>query len=352
MMSEVRGADPRLSILDMPVPIHPGEYVREEVLPKFKNSLENAAHHIGVASTYLQTLIEEKTDLTIEAAIGLGEAGEGSPLLWMDLQVAYSLWKRRVARVPGGVIDPSRVRGENMLFTSGDDTIKGYLARPSQAGQYPGIVVIHEAFGLVGHIRDIARRFANIGFNALAPDLYTRSGSPEPDNMESVSAVTLGLPDAEAVRHLEAAAGHLRGLSGATSKVGAIGFCSGGRQSLLFACSSSKVDAAIDCWGGFIHRASPDAETTPARPTPILNMIERLNCPLFAVFGEEDQNPTVAQSEELRSRAQRAGKDVVVKVYKNAGHAFIADYRPSFREGPAQELWRDVVAFFLKHLKT
>jgi carboxymethylenebutenolidase len=161
-----------------------------------------------------------------------------------------------------------------------------------------------------------------------------------------------GKPDAEAVQDLEAAAAHLRGLPGATGKIGAIGFCSGGRQTLLFACSSDKVDAAVDCWGGFIHHATPDAETTAARPTPILNMIDRLHCPLFAVFGEEDQNPSLAQSEELRSRAQRAGKDVTIKVYKNAGHAFLADYRPSYREAPAHELWRDAVAFFEKHLKS
>ena len=133
--------------------------------------------------------------------------------------------------------------------------------------------------------------------------------------------------------------------------LGVTGFCSGGRQTLLFACSS-KPDAAIDCWGGFIHRATPDAETTPSRPTPILDMVDRLHCPLFAVFGEEDQNPTVAQSEELRRLAQRAGKDVTIKVYKDAGHAFLADYRPSYREGPAAELWQDVVAFFDKHLKS
>jgi len=157
--------------------------------------------------------------------------------------------------------------------------------------------------------------------------------------------------DAEAVRDLEAAAAHLRGLSGATAKVGAIGFCSGGRQTLLFACSSDKVDAAVDCWGGFIHRATPDAETTSSRPKPILDMVGQLHCPLFGVFGEEDQNPTVALSEELRTRAQRAGKDVTIKVYKNAGHAFLADYRPSYREQPAAELWSDAVAFFDKHLK-
>ena len=69
------------------------------------------------------------------------------------------------------------------------------------------------------------------------------------------------------------------------------------------------------------------------------------------MFGEEDQNPTVALSEELRARAQRAGKDVTIKVYKGAGHAFLADYRPSYREAPAAELWADAVAFFDKNLK-
>ena len=152
-------------------------------------------------------------------------------------------------------------------------------------------------------------------------------------------------------RDLEAAAAHLRGLPSATAKVGAIGFCSGGRQTLLFACSSNKVDAAIDCWGGFIDRATPDAQTTPARPTPIITMVDRLSCPLFAVFGEEDQNPPVALADELRSRAQHAGKDVTTKVYKNAGHAFLADYRPSYREQPAFELWSDSVAFLDKQLK-
>ena len=81
-----------------------------------------------------------------------------------------------MANIPGAVTDPSRVRGENIELKSGGDTITGYVARPSQSGNYPGIVVIHEAFGLVEHIRDIARRFANIGYNAVAPDLYARKG--------------------------------------------------------------------------------------------------------------------------------------------------------------------------------
>jgi carboxymethylenebutenolidase len=133
-----------------------------------------------------------------------------------------------MANIPGAVSDPSRVRGEAIEFKSGGDTIQGYLARPSQPGRNPGIVVIHEAFGLVEHIRDIARRFANIGYNALAPDLYTRAGGPaNPDDIATVMPVMFAKSDTEAVRDLEAAAAHLRGLPSATAKVGAIGFCSG-----------------------------------------------------------------------------------------------------------------------------
>ena len=95
-----------------------------------------------------------------------------------------------MANIPGAVNDPSRVRGEAIEFKSGSDTIQGYLARPAQPGRNPGIVVIHEAFGLVEHIRDIARRFANIGYNALAPDLYTRAGGPaNPDDIATVMPV-------------------------------------------------------------------------------------------------------------------------------------------------------------------
>ena len=257
-----------------------------------------------------------------------------------------------MANVPGVVTDPSRIKGGVVSLTSGGAQIPAYMARPNQPGNYPGIVVIQEAFGLVDHICDLARRFANIGYNACAPALYWRRGAPkDPDVMETVFPVMFGLPDNEALQDLNAAADYLNAMPGATGKVGAIGFCSGGRHTLLFACNSNKVNAAIDCWGGFIHRATPDAETTPARPKAPLDMLGQLHCPLFGVFGEEDQNPPVALEAELKKRAQAAGKDVTTKIYKNAGHAFLADYRPSYREAAAQELWGDAQSFFGKHLK-
>jgi carboxymethylenebutenolidase len=257
-----------------------------------------------------------------------------------------------MANVPGLVTDPSRIKGGVVHIPSGGSKIPGYLATPNNPGNYPGIVVIHEAFGLADHICDLARRFANIGYNALAPDLYWRDGAPkDPSDINTVFPVMFGLKDSQAVGDLEASADYLRAITGATTKVGAIGFCSGGRQTLLFACSSDKVDAAIDCWGGFIDRATPDAETTLSRPKPILDMVPQMHCPVLGVFGEEDQNPPVALEAELKQRGVNAGKDVTTKIYKDAGHAFLADYRPSYREGPAHDLWNDIVTYFAKHLK-
>ena len=257
-----------------------------------------------------------------------------------------------MANVPGVVTDPSRIKGGVIALPSGGTNIAAYLATPNQPGNYPGIVVIQEAFGLVDHICDLARRFANIGYNAVAPALYWRRGAPkDPAVMEQVFPVMFGLPDNEAVQDLEAAADYLNAIAGATGKVGAIGFCSGGRHTLLFACSSSKVDAAVDCWGGFINRATPDAETTPARPKAPLDMVGQLHCPLFGVFGVEDQNPPPEMEAELKKRAAAANKNVTTKIFQAAGHAFLADYRPSYREGPAHDLWQDATAFFGQHLK-
>jgi carboxymethylenebutenolidase len=257
-----------------------------------------------------------------------------------------------MANVPGVVTDTSRIKGGVITLQTAGGPIAAYLAQPNQPGNYPGIVVIQEAFGLVDHICDLARRFANIGYNAVAPALYWRRGAPKnPDNMDDVRPVMFGLPDGEAVQDLDAAADYLRAMPGATGKIGAIGFCSGGRHTLLFACSSKKVDAAIDCWGGFINRANPDEETNAARPKAPLDMLGQLNCPLFGVFGVEDQNPPVALEAELKKRAGAAGKNVTTKVYDGAGHAFLADYRPTYREGPAFQLWGDVLVYFDKHLR-
>jgi carboxymethylenebutenolidase len=158
------------------------------------------------------------------------------------------------------------------------------------------------------------------------------------------------MSDATALGDLEGAADFLRAREDASGKVGCIGFCMGGRYTLLFASASDRLDAAVDCWGGFVDKATFEERTTPERPTPPLEMAARLSCPLFAAIGAEDQSPSPEVGEQLRERAAASGREVTVKVYEGAGHAFFADYRPSYRPGPAAELWHDVVPFLERHL--
>ena len=261
------------------------------------------------------------------------------------------------AGVPGAVIDRRRVSAEKLTFAGAEGTaVNGYLARPAGGGSeraWPAMIVIHEAGGLGEHISDVANRFANIGYLTLAVDLYTREGGPPPmDDLQAVMTRLFSMSDATVLGDLEGAADFLRAQPEASGKLGCIGFCMGGRYTLLFACASDRLDAAVDCWGGFIDNATPQERSSDARPTPPLELAEQLKCPLLAAIGAEDQNPSPAIGEQLRERAGRSGQEVKVDEYEGAGHAFFADYRPTYRPGPAAALWREIVPFLWQHLGT
>jgi carboxymethylenebutenolidase len=258
--------------------------------------------------------------------------------------------------VPGAVLDPTAVTGENLLFTGAHgDSINGYLARPSERAvnaKLPGLVVIHEAGGLGEHIRDVTRRFANQGYVALGVDLYTREGGPPPPgDMEALFERLFSMSDATILGDLECAADLLRAREDVSGKIGCIGFCMGGRLTLLFACASNRLDAAVDCWGGFIDSATLEERSTPQRPTPPIDMIQRLHCPLMAAVGAEDHNPSPELAKQLRTRLRQTPYETSVDVYAGAGHAFFADYRPSYRPEPAAQLWQRIVPFLDRHLK-
>jgi carboxymethylenebutenolidase len=256
------------------------------------------------------------------------------------------------AGVPGAVTDPSALVAEELTYAGvGGTQINGYLARPANADSYPGVIVIHEAHGLNEHIRDVSNRIANLGYVALGVDLYTREGGPPPmGDLPALMQRLFAMQDATVLGDLEGAADHLRARDDVTGKVGCIGFCMGGRYTLLFACASDRLDAAVDCWGGFIDRATPDERSTPARPTPPLELADKLSCPLLAAVGAEDQNPSPQLAEQLREHAAASGQEVKVDVYEDAGHAFFADYRPNYRPAAAAKLWGEIVPFLQRNL--
>jgi carboxymethylenebutenolidase len=260
--------------------------------------------------------------------------------------------------VPGALTDPTRVHGEELTFAGfGDTAVNGYLARPADAASHPGMIVIHEAGGLNEHIHDVVNRFANVGYVALGVDLYTREGGPPgAGDMQATMKRLFSMSDEVALGDLIGAADHLRSLDGVTGRIGCIGFCMGGRYTLLLACASDRLNAAVDCWGGFIDKATPDERSTPERPTPPLELAEQLSCPLLAAVGAEDQNPSPEIAAQLRETAARSpigqrGQEIKVDVYDAASHAFFADYRPTYRPEPAAKLWAEIVPFLQRHLQ-
>ena len=245
----------------------------------------------------------------------------------------------------GEVTDLSNVRTETVQL----GPIDVYVAAPAAGGTYPGIVVLEEAFGRVEHIEDLCRRFANAGYVAASPELYARTGAPGHD-FDVVLPAMFGLPDTQIVSDVESVADHLRGRDDTTDKVALTGFCMGGRATTLTAFSSDKFDAAIPCWGGFINKATFEDDTTDARPTPPASMAGNLSCPIFIVGGADDENPSPAELEALHDELVAAGKDSTIKIYDGAGHAFLADYRESYNEVKAHELWADMHAFLAEKL--
>jgi carboxymethylenebutenolidase len=159
------------------------------------------------------------------------------------------------------------------------------------------------------------------------------------------------VPDARTVADLEGAADHLRARDDASGRVGCVGFCAGGRACLLFACESDRLDAAVDCWGGFVTAADMEHETTEARPTRVIDLVPRLECPLLAVGGADDTNPSPEHMAELRSRLDAGGKDFEMEIFENASHAFFDDSRPSYVPEAAERLWPRMLDFLGRHLR-
>lgn len=244
--------------------------------------------------------------------------------------------------VPGAVSDPAGIYSERPSLATGDHRFLAYAAWTRHPGRLPGLLVIVEAFGVNDHIEDVCRRFAAQGYLTIAPELFARVGGP-PTDVSSVMAKMGGMRDADSVGDMRTAVNWLRANDRCNGRVASIGFCMGGRLSLLLATQRGVLDRAIDCWGGRITRrtAPPDEN----RPEVVVERIAELDCPLLGVFGEEDQNPNADDIAELRAALDAHGKPHRILVYPGAGHAFFADYRESYRDGPAHAAWEEFLGF-------
>ena len=231
---------------------------------------------------------------------------------------------------------------------AGGDEIEAYLARPEGVGARGGVVVIHHMPGYDRGTKEIVRRFAELGFDAICPNLYWREApGAAPDDAAATARAAGGVPDARLIGDVDGAARHLRSLPTSNGKVGVIGYCSGGRQSVLAACNLD-LDAAVDCYGAFVTGTPP--EGFPLQVINLVDQLPNLRCPLLGLFGVEDSYPTPAEVKELDDILIANGKDHEFHNYDGAGHAFFSVERPAYRVEAANDGWARIEAFYGKHL--
>ena len=227
-----------------------------------------------------------------------------------------------------------------------DRMIPAYRARPAGGGKVPVIIVIHEIFGVHEHIKDVCRRLAKLGYYAISADLYSRIGDATQiaDIPTLISTIVSKAPDAQVASDLDSTVAFAAGEGGDTSKLGATGFCWGGRQTWLFAEHNPKLKAAV-AWYGPLTNVPNDLQ-----PKRAIDGVGDLKCPVLGLYGAADQGIPVDAVNAIKAAADKSGKTAEVVIYPDTPHGFYADYRPSYRADKAADGWARLQAWFKKYL--
>jgi len=220
-----------------------------------------------------------------------------------------------------------------------------YRAQPAGKTNLPVVLVISEIFGVHEYIADVARRFAKLGYLALAPELFVRQGDPGAYGTiaELQKEIISKVPDAQVMTDLDAVVAWAKANGGNTDKLGITGFCWGGRVTWLYSAHNPKVKAGVAWYGRLVGNNN---ELTPKNPVDIA---AKLKTPVLGLYGAQDGGipvTTVVQMQDALSKGHSKSEFVL---FKNSGHAFHADYRASYVEADAREGWQRCIDWFKTH---
>lgn len=224
--------------------------------------------------------------------------------------------------------------------------VPAYRAMPQGRRNAPLILVVQEIFGVHEHIRDICRRLAQLGYCAIAPELYFRQGdvSTISDIPRIISEVVSRVPDAQVMADLDATLAWAGAQDIAdTQRVGITGFCWGGRIAWLYCAHNPQLKAGV-AWYGKLE--GPSSELTPKHP---LDLAAQLRVPVLGLYGGADAGIPVTSVERMREAIATAHGASELVVYPDTPHAFNADYRPSYRPTAAADGWKRMRAWFDAH---
>ncbi|NUA31645.1 dienelactone hydrolase family protein [Cupriavidus basilensis] len=245
--------------------------------------------------------------------------------------------------------DFAGLAASEVTIPSGGFNMPAYRAQPEGKTNLPVVLVVSEIFGVHEHIADICRRFAKLGYLAIAPELFARQGDPSSfGTIQELQAKLISkVPDEQVMGDLDAAVAWAKGNGGNTSRLAITGFCWGGRVTWLYAAHSQQIKAGVAWYGQLV------GEPTPIKPRNPIDLAGQLKVPVLGLYGGKDTGITQEQVEKMKA-ALAASSDPFAKastfvVYPESGHAFNADYRPSYREADAKDGWQRCLAWFKQH---
>ena len=239
------------------------------------------------------------------------------------------------------------VAGEVMISV-GDFKMPAYRAAPAGRTALPVVLVVSEIFGVHEYVADVARRFAQAGYMAIAPELFVRQGDAQSfgEVGKLIAEVISKVPDEQVMGDLDATVAWAKGQGADTSRTGITGFCWGGRITWLYAAHSPQVKAGVAWYGRVVGQSSP---LTPKHP---VDVVGSLHGPVLGLYGEKDTGIPLDSVDKMKA-ALAAGSTAAKKsefvIYPDAPHAFHADYRPSFRKEAAEDGWKRCLAWFKTH---
>ncbi|CCP01316.1 putative dienelactone hydrolase family [Erwinia amylovora Ea644] len=235
--------------------------------------------------------------------------------------------------------------GETSIPTQGEN-MPAFHAKPRHAqGPLPVVMVVQEIFGVHEHIRDICRRLALEGYLAVAPELYFRQGEPADytDIPTLVKQLVSQIPDSQVLADLDHVANWTSRHGGDIRRLAVTGFCWGGRITWLYAAHNPQLKAAVAWYGKLVGEKTMKQQKQP------VDIAVDLNAPVLGLYGGKDDGIPLDSVETMRHALRAANANAEIIVYPDAGHAFNADYRPSYEAGSAKDGWQRMLAWFRQY---
>jgi carboxymethylenebutenolidase len=282
---------------------------------------------------FMKTSLKASTASVTASALGLGFVAASEPVMAQAIKTDF-------AGIKAGEQD----------ITVGSFNMPAYISRPEKAsGPLPVVIVVSEIFGVHEYIADTTRRFAKLGYLAIAPEFFTRAGDPNSFGTvaEIQSNIVAKTPDPQVLGDLKAAIAWAGKNGGDLKKVAVTGFCWGGRITWLSA-TMPEVKAGVAWYGRLV------GDKTANNPKQPVEIAAELKAPVLGLYGSADTGIPVDTVDQMKAALVKASSNPSAKaskfeIYPEAPHAFHADYRATYREGPAKDAWAKCLAWFKQH---